>query len=484
MIQRLRSRDAVRTRAAGSLAEFVKMAWHVLEPETPLKWGWAVETICDHLEAVTDGRLTRLLINVPPGMMKSLLVGVFWPAWEWGPRGLAHLKVLSTSYKEDHARRDARKMRELLQSSWYREHWGDRVEIKRGGDGDYETSLMGWRKARPIGSLTGDRGDRLLVDDPHSTEGAESDASRLRTNRIVRESLATRLNDPKRSAIIVIMQRLHEDDVSGMLLREELGFEHLCLPMRFEWDQCCFTSIGFEDPRLDEGDLLFPERWDAATLDRLEKQMGPYAVAGQHQQRPAPRDGELFKRGWFEIVDTLPHAVRTVRAWDLAATPAVGGNSPDYTVGLKGYRASGGDFIVTDMIRLQGDPRQVMLALTTTAQSDGYRVEVRLPQDPGAAGKLQAEAMRQALQNRMVRVEPVQGDKMSRALGPALIASQSKIKLARGAWNDVFLDELCSFPRGRHDDIVDAFSDLIQELSGPCYDLSHVTGNTGRPVIF
>lgn len=474
LLAQRRERQAVRERAK-SFAEFVKMAWHVLEPETPLKWGWAVEAICDHLEEVAFGNVTRLLINVPPGSMKSLLAAVFFPAWEWGPLGMAHLKHLTTSYKEEHAKRDARKTRELIQSDWYQAHWGDRVTIKRGGDGDFETTACGFRKARPIGSLTGDRGDRLIVDDPHSTEGAESITGRERTARLLRESLGTRLTDPKKSAMIVIMQRLHEDDASGILISEELGFEHLCLPMRFEEDRRCVTSI-FEDPRQEEGELLFPERWDAETLDQLEKHMGPYAVAGQHQQRPAPRDGALFKREWFQIVDEMPLSGRACRAWDFAGSVQNGTNRPDWTVGLRGVRTGLHGYFITDMIRFQGGVGDIVARLKASAETDGSFTHIRLPQDPGGAGKCQADFFKSFLRNRHVISAPVVTDKVSRALVAAAIASGGSIKLLRGDWNDPFIEELCSFPRGRHDDIVDALSDLMHELAGGVfYDLSNVS---------
>lgn len=291
-------REKVRRKGFG---EFVRQGWHVLEPIQPLAWGWCLDAICEHLEAVSRGELLRLLMNVPPGTAKSLLTSVFWPAWEWtldtstaGP----WLRVISTSYKADLSTRDSRRCRDLVTSEWYRARWPE-LELSKSSETYFENTKKGWRQATAFTSLTGGRAHRLVIDDPHSTEGAESDADRARAVRIFRESAPNRLVDPKTSAIVVIMQRLHANDVSGEIIREQLGYEHLMLPMRFEPKRACSTSIGFTDPRTEDGDLLFPERFPADVVERDEGIMGSFAAAGQLQQRPAPREGAMVKVAWF-----------------------------------------------------------------------------------------------------------------------------------------------------------------------------------------
>ena len=153
------------------------------------------------------------------------------------------------------------------------------------------------------GSITGSRGDIVIIDDPHSVEGASSEAMRATTTEWFLEAVPTRLNNPDRSAIVVIMQRLNEGDVSGVILDKNLGYEHLCLPMEFEADRRCETSIGFEDPREEEGELLFPERFPREVVERDKKVMGPYATAGQFQQRPSPRGGGIIQRSWWQLYD-------------------------------------------------------------------------------------------------------------------------------------------------------------------------------------
>lgn len=151
--------DAARARHQTSLLSFVQDAWHVLEPVKPLVIGWALEALCVHLEAISDGKLTHLLINVPPGMMKSLLLNVFWPAWEWGPRDRAEVRYLAVAYKQDHAARDGRKMRQLVENDWYQNLYGERVQLVTHAVEQFENSRSGFRKSRSISSVTGERAD-------------------------------------------------------------------------------------------------------------------------------------------------------------------------------------------------------------------------------------------------------------------------------------------------------------------------------------
>jgi predicted phage terminase large subunit-like protein len=471
-----RFRDAAQIRErCQTLGGFVREAWPVLEPGAPYIHGWHIDAICDHLEAITSGDITRLLINVPPGTMKSLLAGVFWPAWEWGPKGRPDLRIIGSSYSEDYAKRDNRRMRDLVTSEWYRDLWGDQVQLVKSGEMAFTNTQMGFRQGIPFSRLTGGRGDRVIIDDPHSVDGADSDAERGATIRTFRESVPTRLINPEKSAIIVIMQRLHEQDVSGTIMALDLGYDHLMLPMEFEPARRCVTSIGFKDPRTEDGELLFPERFPREVVERDKKAMGSYAVAGQFQQRPAPRSGGMFQRGDFEVVDALPgKAKRTVRAWDFAASKPKPGTSPDWTVGLKMVRV-GDEFFITDVLRGQWSAAKVESRLLNTATQDGQLVKIRLPQDPGAAGKADAETKVKLLKGYAVIVKPITGDKATRARPASAQAEAGNVKLLRGPWNEAFLDEVCSFPNGANDDQVDAMADALNELAlGSSYSLDNL----------
>ncbi|WP_198929103.1 phage terminase large subunit [Rhizobium sp. AC27/96] len=457
--------DADRIRAnCQSLSGFVQEAWHVVEPSADYVHGWHIDAICRHLEAVTSGEITRLLINVPPGTMKSLLCGVFWPAWEWGPKDRPQMRYLGASYSEHYAKRDNRRMRDLVASEWYQTLWGDRVKLTRTGEMAFANTSTGSRQGVPFSRLTGGRGDRVIIDDPHSVDGAESEAERLSTVRTFRESVPTRLNDPQRSAIVVVMQRLHETDVSGTILALGLGYEHLMLPMEFEPERRCRTSIGFVDPRVEEGELLFPQRFPRVVVERDKIPLGSYAVAGQFQQRPSPRSGGLFQRGDFEIVEAMPAGAKRCRAWDFAASKERPGRQPDWTVGLRMAWVDG-VFYVETIARGRWSPAEVERNLKNMASQDGPTVAIRMPQDPGAAGKADAETKIKLLAGFPIRVLSATGDKATRAKPASAQAEAGNVKLLRGDWNEAFLDEICAFPNAQFDDQVDAFADALNELA-------------------
>lgn len=460
------TRDAERIRErCTSLAGFIREAWHVLEPSQPYIHGWHIDAICQHLEAVTDGRITRLLINIPPGTMKSLVASVFWPAWEWGPRGLPAMRYLTTSYAEKYVKRDSRRMRDLVQSDWYRSLWPE-IELQRAGEMSFANSKTGGREGVAFGSLTAGRGDRVIIDDPHSTETAESDQERETTTRIFRESVPSRVNNPETSAIIVIMQRLHEKDVSGVINSLGLGYEHIMLPMEFDRKRRCRTSIGFQDPRTQENELLFPERFPRAVVERDKKAMGAYAVAGQFQQEPAPRTGGMFQRSDFEIVDAAPATQNRVRRWDFAATDPKkqkGAGDPDWTVGLR-LSEHRGIYYVEDVVRDQKTPAGVETMLKNTATQDGKQIRIVVPQDPGAAGKSNVAHLIRLLAGWDVRAAIESGSKVERANPVSAQAEAGNIKLVRGPWNEAFLEEVSMFPSAAHDDQVDALSGAFAEL--------------------
>ena len=453
--------EATRARCQ-SLAGFIREAWHVLEPNKPLVWNWHLDALCAHLEAITFGRLNRLLANVWPGSSKSIVVSVLWQAWEWGPMGMRSMRFLTTAFNDGPVTRDTRKCRDLMLSEWYRAAWPE-VRLTRTGETSFANSNTGTREGVAFGSLTSQRADRLIIDDPHSTETAESTADRQRTTRKFREGALNRLNDQEKSAIVVIMQRLHEDDVSGVILKLGMGFTHLCLPMEFEPERACRTSIGFVDPREADGDLADPIRFPREVVDALKRDMGSYAFAGQYQQRPAPRQGGLFKRQWFtQFVAAAPDSCTWVRHWDLAASAKGNGAR---TAGVKIGRDRDGKFYVGHVVTVRAEGSGVRQIIESTSITDGKRCHISLPQDPGQAGKAQASDMIKMLAGWRVHAEPETGDKVTRAEPFAAQCEAGNVILVTGEWNQDYIDELCNFPVRGLADQVDASSGAFTRLA-------------------
>jgi predicted phage terminase large subunit-like protein len=452
----------------GTLAGFVREAWKVLEPNQPLVWNWHLDALCAHLEAITDGRINRLLANVPPGSSKSLTVSVMWQAWEWGPKGLLSMRYLATAFNDGPVKRDTRKCRDLIRSSWYQSLWPE-VDLTRTGETSFANSGTGTREGVAFGSLTSQRGDRLIIDDPHSTETAESPTERQNTTRKFREGATNRLNDQERSAIVVIMQRLHDEDISGTILKLGMGYVHLNLPMEFEAERACSTVIGFTDPRSADGDLLDPVRFPRSVVEKLKRDMGSYAYAGQYQQRPAPREGGIFQRKWFGYLPCAPAGTRFVRGWDLAASTE---KDSAYTAGVKIGKMPDGAFLIANAVRNRLTAGGVERLMVNTAGEDGKSCLISLPQDPGQAGKAQSRYLVKKLAGFNARKSPESGDKVTRAEPLSAQAEAGNVYIlktgdaGKDAWIEPFLDELCIFPNGKYLDQTDASSRAFNELTG------------------
>lgn len=395
--------------------------------------------------------------------MKSLTTNVFWPAWEWGPRNMPHLRYVAAAYAEQLTLRDNRKALTLLKSPEYQERWGDRLILDKDeqSKGKFANTKMGFKLATAVGgSATGERGDRVIIDDPHSVAGAESDAKRKEALYWFTETMPSRVNSED-SAIVIIMQRIHEDDISGLILAEELGYDHLCLPMWYEKDHPhkSQTALDFKDPRTEDGELLWPELFPESRVTRDEKVMrsvgGEYAVSGQHQQRPAPRGGGMFQEDDFTVVtpQEVPNTGQVVRGWDIAASKD---DRAAFSAGVRVRRTNDGSLYIEDVRRGRWKPSELDEQLIQAARDDGLNTIQDLPQDPGAAGKIVKSHFAKLLEGYTFHITPESGSKEDRARPLASQAEAGKIHLVQGPWNRAFLNEITTFPAGKYKDQVDA----------------------------
>lgn len=452
--------DAVtRGMSQRSLAWFARAMWPVLEA-APIKWGWALDAICKHLELVTSGEIKRLVINVPPGSMKSMLVNVLWPAWEWGPQRLDHHRFLSVAHNVPLSVRDSKKLRRLIESRTYQRLWPHvKLTKDQNGKSNFDTVSYGGKVCTSMRSMTGERAHRVTIDDPIAVNDQFSQAALLEAKQIFLEAVPTRVNNED-SAIVMIMQRIHEDDPAGVAINTpELGYTHLCIPMRYEVGESKSTP-WFTDPRTEDGELFFPERFDAKTVAALEASLGPYSVASQLQQRPSPRGGGLLKAEYFQFVDRLPDGLRMARGWDLAATQDGG----DYTVGML-IGTVGGKTYLCDMVRGRWKSADVARMIRTTGERDSISVPQLLPQDPGSAGKAHAETLTRLMTGLWVETSPETGSKQTRIMPFVTQAEAGNIYVLRAPWNIDLINEATAFGPGcRNDDIIDAISRAFNHL--------------------
>ena len=312
-----------RSECRRSLAEFVKDAWPVIDPGEPLVWGAPMDAICDHVQAVDSGHITRLLITVPPGFSKSTITNVMYPAWAWLRR--PHLRFIAASYSDGPTKRDNDRCRRIIKSEWYQGNWGRRFEIVSPDQASYfGNNKTGWKLATSVGGqLLGWRGNVVILDDPNNPVGEDSTV-RTTTNIWFREVVPSRLNNMARDAIIVIQQRLHLEDVAGTALDSNTPWVHLNIPMEWEprryvngyradserietffdndVDEFC-REVFWQDWRTEENELAWPSRFPRDVVDAWKDDVGPTMVAAQLQQQPIPRGGAIIKSEWWQDVD-------------------------------------------------------------------------------------------------------------------------------------------------------------------------------------
>ena len=459
-------------RAEINLGCFIKYGWLILEPTTPYVSGWHLEAIVEHLSAVSAGQIRNLLINMPPRHMKSLAVSVFWPVWEW----IAHpsRRWLFSSYALSLSVRDSLKCRRLIESQWFQDRWSDRFELT--GDQNaklrFENDRSGYRIASSVDSAaTGEGGDRIVCDDPHNVREAESETVREATLTWWRETMSTRGNDPKTAAKVVVMQRVHEKDLSGYLLKEEgRDWCHLCLPAEYEGSKV-ITQIGWSDPRKESGELLWPERFGRKELDALKRSLGEYGSAGQLQQRPAPAGGGRFRSAWFRYYTQDGEFYRLAKTdgtvklvpirdcnriciIDPAGTDKMQNEKACYTVIQVWDITPAYDMILVDQYREQVE--------TPEAANAGIRM-IRKWDVPWLGVEIDGIGLGvvQTIRSKGVTVRGIKakGSKEARSETAEIRMSNGTVYLpANAPWLFDFQQELLLFPNSEHKDQVDALA--------------------------
>lgn len=467
--------ELFKRKCLNSLALFTKALWPVIEPSVEYVHGWHIDAICDHLEACARYDIKRLLINMPPRHMKSILVNVMFPAWVWAHPEWAGRRIISGSYARDLAIRDGLKMRNVIESALYQglfqPDWTLRDDQNQ--KLKFENTKSGFRLSTSVeGQVTGEGGDILIVDDPLNAQEANSQAARDGAIWWLDKVLASRTNDPKRYCKIVVMQRLHEDDPSGHIIRNTSlhgSYDRLILPARFESanKNKSATRLGFFDPRKTERSLLWPERFDDSSIKELENALQDQAHA-QLQQDPKPASGALFRRSWWNRYHKWPANIfETIQFWDCAQKPGI---SNDYSVCATWARASEGYFLL-DLWR--GKVEAPFLEAIAVRKYELFKPDAVVVEDKSAGSSLIQYLHRfQAFPIPVIGYQP-KGDKEVRATAatPTVQAGkcflpETPIYVEDESGNqieliEVFLNEHERFPKAAHDDIVDTSSMMV-----------------------
>lgn len=462
-----------------AFSDFVREAWHVVEPATEYLHNWHIDAIGVFLEKIEAGDITRAVINIPPRSMKSLLVRVLWPCWIWTRK--PGTKFLFGSYDSTLSRMHNVLCRAVIESPWYREHWGHIVKLLHDTNrqDEFANTARGHMIATSVGgSATGKGADIIVIDDPLDPQGAVSDAERETASKWVSQTMQNRLNSD-RGKIVLVMQRVHEEDPAGQAIAQ--GYRLLKIPAIEERPkdgepQAVYEMPGGRFVRRKIGTVLWPQRYGLAYLRALEVTMG-VGFYGQFQQTPTGAKGHVFDvsalRKWQEFApghsEYERRVIARVRYWDAAATEDGG----DWTVGLRMALLVDGRFVIEDVYREQLEPDEVDKAIRLLSDVDqqlcvrhGIPYAVREEQEGGSSGK---SVVRLRARRQMIGFDyqgiPSHKSKVIRAQPLASSIRMGLVYLLPAQWNAAFIEELRVFNRGKHDDQVDGASGAHNHLA-------------------
>jgi predicted phage terminase large subunit-like protein len=447
------------------LSCFVQKSFATLEPGKRYQHNWHIDHLCWQLSRVARGEVRRLIINVPPRSMKSITASVAFTAWLLGRDPTK--RMICISYAEELARKLSVDTRTILESAWYRELFPRfQLSAKRPRNTDLVTTDHGYRFASGVGGAVLGRGaDLIVIDDPIKATDALSAAERRRVTEFYDNTLYTRLNDKRTGAVVLIMQRLHQDDLVGHVTAKD------------EWEITSIPAIETEDRlyRLGDapadvylrraGELLHAEREPRAVLEQIRRAQGSLLFSAQYQQSPVPPEGNIVKREWVRSYDERPSAFDfVVASWDTASTLS---ESADYSVGTV-WGAKGLDFYLLDLLRARLEVPELRREVVRLSRH--WRADQTIIEDTDI-GRAITQDLRRSGEYAAFLHRP-RFDKQARFLAQSARFEAGQVHVPHDApWLAGWLEELLAFPNGRHDDQVDSTSQALDYLSAralPC----------------
>ncbi len=435
---------------------------------------WHHSYLCNKLDKVVSGEIKRLMIFMPPRFGKTELASRRLPAYILGKN--PDYRVIATSYSADLASQNNRDVQRIMDSDLYQdlfpESYLSSSNVRTLAHGNYlrnseifeVINYDGFYKSAGVGGgITGRGFDFGIIDDP--IKNAEEAHSPVYREKIYQWYISTFYTRREKDArIIIILTRWHEDDLAGRLLEQQKTGENTD-----EWDIVNFQAIkekeNEEDPR-EMGHPLWPEKYPKEELEIVRATIGSYMWNALYQQDPKNREGGMFRREWFEIIDQPPGGLKWVRYWDLAATEKKShGRGPAFTAGVL-MAEKEGVFYIADVKRIQANPAGVESLIKQTAQLDGATVRVFMEQEPGSSGKNTIDHYaRRILIGYSFKGDRPTGDKATRAEPLSAAAENGNVRLVKGKWNRDFIDEAEGFPHGTYKDQIDAASGAFSKVN-------------------
>lgn len=440
------------------LTSFIRQSFHTAVPGQTFHMNWHVDALAHALERCRTREIKRLIILMPPRNLKSIAVSVALPAFILGKEPSA--KVICASYSQELANKHARDCRAVMESDWYRRAFPQtRIGSERGAVHDFQTTKRGGRLATSVGgTLTGRGGNYIIIDDPMKPDEAASEAARHNVLDWFRNTLLSRLDDKSRDVIIVVMQRVHEEDLAGVLMLDP-NWHVLELPAIADAAQTVALTFGRKKQR-SEGDVLSPQREPLEVLEQLKRSMGSYDFAAQYQQRPAPLGGGIVKWEWFKTYDAVPEKQagdQIVQSWDVANTIS---ESSDYSVCTTWLKRGKVSYLLHVLRRKLEYPELKNLVLLHAATYDASTVLI----ENKSAGEPLIQDLRQVSGISPIARDP-KGDKETRMYVEVHIIEAGDVLVPKDAsWLAEFRAEMSAFPKAKHDDQVDSVSQYLNWL--------------------
>lgn len=455
LIQTPSDADAFSALMRESLPFFTRRVFKHLNPDTPYLHNWHIDLIGEYLMALYRGEILRLVINMPPRYMKSICCNTAFSAWLLGHK--PSTQVLTATYADDLALKFNTETREIIQSEWYRRAFPNlQIAPDQNEKGYFRTTRHGHRKATSVGtSRIGYGGDFLIVDDPLNPKKAASDTERQAGIDWFNQSFYTRTNNKKTARILVVMQRLHKGDLSGVLL-EDPRWQHLNIQAIAESHQ--IISFGNVTVERQPGDILHPAREGPAEMEEAKTRLGTQGFSAQYQQQPTPSDGDIFNENWFKEYDEPPAFIRIVQSWD-TAYKAKQINDPSVCLTF-GETANG--YYLLDVWRDRVQYPQLKREFLRMAAK--WQPKAILVEDK-ASGQSLIQEFNQDTTLPIIKITP-EDDKLTRAsvISPKIEAGRLHVPKNKPFMHD-FMQEMIQFPNGDHDDQVDSLSQFLNWAS-------------------
>jgi predicted phage terminase large subunit-like protein len=458
-----------RERLKRSFHLFAKESFKVLHNGQKLIDNWHIKYLCDVLQQEAERivshqkRNKHLLINVPPRTLKSELVNVFFSIYLWTLDD--SIQFISSSYSSTLSIALSVQARRLILSDWFKNHFPNiKLSVDEKQKTKFSTPNNGLRYATSTGgSITGMGGDVIVIDDPQNPQHARSDKERDNANTFFNETLRSRLNDPEKGMFIVIMQRLHENDLTGMLLELEPNeWEHICLPAEY--------SENVKPAHLKDfyiNGLLFPQRLNYSVLNGFKIGLGSYGYSGQYSQTPSPADGGILKRDWFILRDSIINSKGVVvpyenLVWNFVLDTAYTEKQTNDPTALLAYTYFENNLYIRRVESVWKEFPALCKYIPEFTANYGYTHSSRIKIEPKASGKSVKQQLKQTTGLNVIEDKPPTQDKVSRANAISPFVEAGRCILLEGSWVDSFLNQCASFPNGTHDDEVDCLVMAIE----------------------